>query len=79
MTTVTVDKELCAKLKDFDHEVIITDEMGQKVGRFFPEAEYIKLLYDRARCMVTDEELERARREPGGRTTAEVLERLKKL
>lgn len=78
MTTVMIDEGLRAKLKDFDHEVILTDESGQKVGRFLPEAEYMKMLYDRARLMVTDEELERARNEPGGSTLAEIWERLRK-
>lgn len=76
MTTVLLDKELREKLKDLEHEIILTDESGQKIGRYVPEAEYMKMLYERAKLKLSDEELEKARREAGGRSTAEVLERL---
>jgi hypothetical protein len=76
---ITVDKELRDKSNGLTRVVIFTDEAGRNVGRFLPEAEYakyMKWLYDRAKLMVTDEELDRARREPGGRTLAEIWERL---
>jgi hypothetical protein len=38
----------------------------------------MKFLYERARHMFTDEELEVARKAPGKHTTAEVLEYLNK-
>ena len=72
MTTVVIDKELREKLKGFDHEVIFCDESGRPVGRFLPESEYMKMLHERARHMVTDEELERAKKEPG-RPLADIL------
>jgi CRISPR/Cas system-associated endonuclease Cas1 len=79
MTTVVVDKELRDKLNGFEHEVIFCDESGQPVGRFLPESEYMKMLYERARHMFTDEELEAARRPQREYTTAEVIEHLNKL
>jgi hypothetical protein len=79
MTTVIVDKELTDKLKAIEHKAVLCDESGSTVGWFLPEAEYMKKMYERARQMFTDEELERARRQPGGFTTAEVLEHLNKL
>lgn len=79
MTTVVVDKELREKLNGFEHEVIFCDESGQTVGRFLPESEYMKMLYERARHMFTDEELEAARRPQREYTTAEVIEHLNKL
>jgi CRISPR/Cas system-associated endonuclease Cas1 len=79
MTTVVVDKELRDKLNGFDHEVIFCDESGQPVGRFLPQSEYMKILYERARHMFTDEELEAARRPQREYTTAEVIEHLNKL
>ena len=78
MTTVIVDKELRDKLNGFEHEVIFCDESGRPVGRFLPESEYMKMLYERARHMVTDEELDRAEKESGGRSLAEILNDLQR-
>ncbi len=79
MTTVIVDKELREKLNGFEHEVVFCDESGQPVGRFLPQSEYMMILYERARHMFTEEELEVARKAPGKHTTAEVIEYLNKL
>jgi hypothetical protein len=72
MTTVVVDKELREKLKGFEHTVTFCDESGKPVGRFLPESEYMKMLYERAKHMFITEELERARNEPG-RPLADIL------
>jgi hypothetical protein len=79
MPTVVVDKELREKLKDLDHEVVFCDEGGKTVGRYLPEAEYMKMLYERARHMFSDVELNAVSQEPGGFTTAEVLGHLNQL
>ena len=79
MTTVIIDKDLREKLQDLEHEVKFCDESGRTVGRYLPEAEYTKLLYERARNMFSDEELEKAAREPGGISTAQLLARLEQL
>jgi hypothetical protein len=79
MTTIIIDDVLRERIKDLEHEAIFRDESGRNVGRFVPEAEYMKLLYQHAQQLFDDEELDRAAAEPGGKTTAEVLERLSKL
>ena len=76
MTTVIVDKELREKLKDLNHEVVFCDDTGRTIGRFLPEADYMKILYERARNMITDEELDEAEKEPGGKPLAEIMARL---
>jgi hypothetical protein len=76
MTTVVVDKELRNKLKDLEHPVEFCDEAGKTVGRFLPEAEYKKILYDLAGHMFTDDELDAAEKETGGRPLAEILAQL---
>jgi hypothetical protein len=73
MTTVIVGNELRDKLKAVEHEAVICDENGSKVGWFFSDAEYMKMMYDRARQMFTDEELDRAEKEPGGRPLADIM------
>lgn len=63
MTTVVVDDDLREKLNGFEHEVVFCDESGTPVGRFLPESEYMKMLYERARHIFSDEELDAARQE----------------
>lgn len=78
MTTVIVDKELREKLNGFEHEVVFCDESGRPMGRFLPEASFMKVLYERAGHMVTDDELDRAEKESGGRALPEILNDLRK-
>jgi len=52
------------------------DESGLTLGHFVPAPDRLRWAYDWARTAFTDDELERARQEPGGRTIAEILQRL---
>lgn len=54
----------------------LCDESGSSVGHFLSEQLYRRLLYDCANAQVSDEELERRRQQPGGRTLAEIWARL---
>ena len=61
---------------------VVCDDSGRVLGVFVPASEAdreLRALYEDARTRITDEELERRRNEPGGYTTAEVLEYLKGL
>jgi hypothetical protein len=78
MNKVILDESLRSKLQNLETELEFCDESGCTLGYFLPSVERDRLLYDRARAQITDEELERRRQEPGGRTTAEVLARLAK-
>jgi hypothetical protein len=75
MTKVTLDDSLQAKLSGVD-EVELCDRAGKPVGHFLSEQLYRRLLYDWANAQVADEELERRRRQPGGRTLTEIRARL---
>jgi hypothetical protein len=79
MTMIVVDKELREKLKDMDHELVFRDEAGQTLGRYIPEADYMKMLYSQARHLFREEDLEKARQQKEEFTTAEVLDYLNKL
>jgi hypothetical protein len=79
MTSIVVGKELQEKLKDLVHAVVFCDESGHTVGRFVPEPVYVRMTTALAKIEFTEEEFERAERQPGGRTTEQVLERLKSL
>jgi hypothetical protein len=78
MTTIVVDKELREKLRSLGREVPLCDETGSTIGWFLPEAEYMKVLYERAKNMFTDEELERAEKQAGGRPLADILSDLRR-
>ena len=74
-TKVTLDDSLRAKLSGVD-EVELCDQSGKPVGHFLSEQLYRRLLFDWANAQVTDEELERRRRQPGGCTLTEIWARL---
>ena len=76
MTKVILDEATRAKLKGLTEHVELCDESGRTLGRALPEADYLRMVYDWANAQVSDEELERRSREPGGRTLAEIWERL---
>jgi hypothetical protein len=58
-------------------EVELCDESGEKLGHFVSDELFRRLLYEWANAQVSDEELERRRRERGGRTLNEIWARLK--
>jgi hypothetical protein len=76
MTKITCEGVLQLQLDDLRHEIEVCDKSGRTLGRFLPEDAYGRLL---AQVEFTEEELRRAENQPGGRTTAEVLERLRSL
>ena len=76
MEKVIVDADLRSRLHNLDSTLVLCDEAGQVLGHYVPAPDRLPWAYDWARTAFTDDELERARQEPGGRTTAEVLERL---
>jgi hypothetical protein len=79
MTKVICDEAMRAKLDHGDEQVEVCDESGRTLGYFLPASTYERAAYEWANAEITDEELDRAEHEPGGYTTAEVLEYLKGL
>ena len=77
MNKVMLDETLRSKLNGLDTRLELCDESGRTLGYFLPAAEVDRSLYAWAHEQFTDEELELARRQPGGRTTAQVLDHLK--
>ncbi len=75
MHRVILDEAVREQLRSVD-EVELCDESGQNVGHFLSEQLYRRLLYDWANARITDEELQRRRQQPGGRTLAEIWARL---
>lgn len=76
MTKVTVDAELRARLNGLRDPLELCDEAGQTVGHFLPPSAYRDMLYAWANAQVDEDELERASREPGGRSLQEIWQSL---
>jgi len=75
MNRVILDEAVRAQLRDVD-EVALCDEAGRPLGHFLSEELYRRLLYDWANAQISDEELDRRRRQPGGRTLEQIWARL---
>jgi hypothetical protein len=75
MKRVTLDEARRAQVGGGDEELEICDADGQPVGYFVPAARYAAIMTERKqmydwvmkRCPISDEELERRRREDQGK------------
>ena len=74
MNKIVIDKDLRTRLDNLDTELELCDESGRTLGYFVPATETNPSLYEWARREFTEEEIESARKEPGGLNIAEVLE-----
>jgi hypothetical protein len=72
MSKVIIDDELQAKLNGLKTDVELCDPAGQLVGYVISPDEYRRLLYLRASGRHTDEDIQRLRRQTGGRPLAEI-------
>jgi len=77
MNRITIDESLRAQLDSLGSRLEFCDQAGHTLGYFIPASEERSLLYAWARGEFTDEEIDRARREPGGLSLTELLADLK--
>jgi hypothetical protein len=75
MNRIVLEESILEKLRDLD-EVELCDRSGKRIGHFVSDDLFRRLLYDWANAQVSDEELDRRRQQPGGRTLAEIWARL---
>jgi hypothetical protein len=75
MVQLNLDSEQLKKLTGVE-DARICDSAGRLVGHFLSEELYRRLLYDWANARISEEELERRRRAPGGRKLSDILARL---
>ncbi len=78
MTKVIIDKSLRLKLIKLKQQAELCDESGQTIGVFFPYEPREMKLPPGAESPISDEELERRRKEPGGCSLAEIWAELEK-
>jgi hypothetical protein len=76
MTKMTIDSDLCTRLRVTDADLELCDYSGHTVGFFVPPERHQQLLYAWAKTAVPEEELERARRQSGGQPLGEILAEL---
>lgn len=76
MSKVTLDDALRSKLNGLNEHLEICDADGRTLGHYLPAEVYRELLVSGSKAHISDEELERRDREPGGRTLAEIWQRL---
>jgi hypothetical protein len=79
MTRITINDALAGTLGAASEEAELFDVSGRRLGYYLSDEAYRRLVCRWANAQVTDEELERCRRETESFTTAEVLDRLGKL
>ncbi|MBU4273475.1 MAG: hypothetical protein KKA28_16570 [Planctomycetes bacterium] len=77
MKTISVDTSVRLQLGNLDSALELCDESGATLGYFVPAAQRQRELYEQARTMFSDADIERARGQTGGSTTEEVLARLR--
>ncbi len=76
MTRVILDQAMLAKLHYLQERLELVDESGRVLGTVTPAAE--RSLYETVQVPFTEEELDQAEQEPGGRTLAQILADLEK-
>ncbi len=76
MTRLVLDAETTEKLRAAEARVEVCDSNGNTLGYFLPSND--RGLYKIFDCPYTEEEIERARNEPGGRSLQEILADLPK-
>jgi hypothetical protein len=78
MTKLTINESVRSKLNGLHEEMELCDESGRTLGYFLPPDLHRRFLcaYVESQCPYTGEELQCMRQETGGRSLAEILERL---
>jgi hypothetical protein len=76
MDKLVIDPALRAQFPNLAGPVEFCDEAGKTLGHFLPADVYREFLLAWVNANITEEELERRRQEPGGRTLAEIWKSL---
>jgi len=76
VNTVTLDKDLRARLNGLDQQMMFTDDKGQPVGYFLPARDYLNLMLRCLTIPLSEEEIERRRKETAGGSLEDIWKRL---
>lgn len=75
MVQLTLDEIQQSQLVGVD-DAVLCDAKGKPLGHYLSAERYNRMIYDRAKTLISDEELERRQKAPGGKSLKEILERL---
>jgi hypothetical protein len=79
---VVIDPQVCDQLLRPDASLELCDETGRTLGQFFgcfvPSPEGLPWVYEWAKSAFSEEEIESAKQQTGGRTIHEILQRLER-
>jgi hypothetical protein len=76
MTKVVIDDALAKQFVDPHACVELCDKSGRVLGHFYPLENEDDALYAKYQCPLSEEELERREKAPGGSTLAEFWQRM---
>lgn len=76
MSKVIIDEGLRARFDNLNEQHELCDPAGKTLGRYLPEDIYREMLLACADAQISEEELQRRRQEPRGRTLAEIWKSL---
>ena len=76
MSRIVLDPQLRTRLNGLNEPMEVCDEAGKTVGHFLPDGLYREFLVAWSKAHLSNEELERRRQEPRGRTLAEIWKKL---
>jgi len=71
MTTIVLDRQTADRAKKVRDQAEVRDEEGRLLGTFLPASD------PRYDCPFTDEEIQKALDEPGGKPLRQILEELR--
>jgi hypothetical protein len=77
VNAVTIDKELRSRLNGLDQQVVLTDENGYPIGYFLPAQDYQRLMLHSLEIPLSTDEIERRRKNKGGRPLKEIWSNLR--
>jgi hypothetical protein len=76
MQKLVIESQLLSLLGQVDRRLELCDPTGQTIGYFVPAVLHGPEMYLWAKAQIADDELDRRKHEPDGRSTTEILERL---
>jgi hypothetical protein len=76
VNAITLDNELRARLNGLDQQLMFTDENGNPVGFFLPAQDYRKLMLNSMQIPLSEEEIQKRRKEKTGSSLQEIWDRL---
>jgi hypothetical protein len=76
VNTIALDKDLQARWKGLDQQLLVTDDKGDPLGYFLPAQDYRNLMLRSLAIPLSAEEIARRRQETAGSSLEDIWKRL---